>query len=252
MRDLLQVKGRSYMVTGAASGIGRATALLLSELGANVLLADINADKLEEVRQECQGDADTLIIDLMNAECIKQAIKDKVTTFGKLHGFVHCAGIPYIAPLKVVNAERTERVYKLNTYAAIELAKVCSNKQIYAGEHGSFVLISSVYGLVGSAANVGYAMSKGAIVAITRSLAMELVNNGIRVNCVAPGFIKTPMADKVDGMMDSEYDDRLNALHPMGLGRTEDVANGILFLLSDMSSWMTGAVLNVDGGFTAQ
>ena len=95
-------------------------------------------------------------------------------------------------------------------------------------------------------------MSKGAIVAITKSLAMELVNNGIRVNCIAPGFIKTPMADKVDGMMDSEYDARLNALHPMGLGSSADVANGILFLLSDMSSWMTGAVLNVDGGFTAQ
>lgn len=252
MRDLMHVKGRSYLVTGAASGIGRATALLLSELGAKVLLADINAEKLEEVLQECLGEADTLAIDLMNAEGIKQMIKDKVATFGKLHGFVHCAGIPYIAPLKVVNAEKTERVYKLNTYAAIELAKVCSNKQIYAGEHGSFVLISSVYGLVGSAANVGYAMSKGAIVAITKSLAMELVNNGIRVNCVAPGFIKTPMADKVDDMMDSEYDARLNALHPMGLGRSEDIAKGILFLLSDMSSWMTGTVLNVDGGFTAQ
>lgn len=252
MRDLLQVKGRSYMVTGAASGIGRATALLLSEMGAKVLLADINEEKLEEVRKECLGQVDTMVIDLMDADNIKQTVKDKVATFGKLHGFVHCAGIPYIAPLKVVNAEKTERVYKLNTYAAIELAKVCSNRQIYAGEHGSFVLISSVYGLVGSAANVGYAMSKGAIVAITKSMAMELVNNGIRVNCVAPGFIKTPMADKVDGMMDNEYDNRLNALHPMGLGKTEDVANGILFLLSDMSSWMTGAVLNVDGGFTAQ
>ena len=252
MRDLLQVKGHSYLVTGAASGIGRATALLLSELGVRVLLADINAEKLEEVRQECQGEADTLTIDLMNAESIKHAIKVKVATFGKLHGFVHCAGIPYIAPLKVVNPEKAEKVYKLNTYAAIELAKVCSNKQIYAGEHGSFVLISSVYGLVGSAANVGYAMSKGAIVAITKSLAMELVNNGIRVNCIAPGFIKTPMADKVDGMMDSEYDNRLNALHPMGLGNPEDIANAILFLFSDMSKWMTGAVLNVDGGFTAQ
>ena len=252
MRDLLQVKGRCYMVTGAASGIGRATALLLSEMGAKVLLADINSEKLEEVCNECQGEADMLVIDLMDADGIKQAVRDKVATFGKLHGFVHCAGLPYIAPLKVVNAEKTERIYKLNTYAAIELAKVCSNKQVYAGEHGSFVLISSVYGLVGSAANVGYAMSKGAIIAITKSLAMELVNSGIRVNCVAPGFIKTPMADKVDGMMDPDYDVRLNVLHPMGLGRTEDVANGILFLLSDMSSWMTGAVLNVDGGFTAQ
>lgn len=240
------------MVTGAASGIGRATALLLSEMGAKVLLADINADNLKKVKAECKNEADTLEIDLMDADNIKNLVKEKVATFGKLHGFVHCAGLPYIAPLKVVNAEKTERIYKLNTYAAIELAKVCSSKQIYAGEHGSFVLISSVYGLVGSAANVGYAMSKGAIVAITKSLAMELAGNGIRVNCVAPGFIKTPMAQKVDGMMDESYDERLDSLHPMGLGEPEDIANAILFLFSDMSKWMTGAVMNVDGGFTAQ
>ena len=252
MKDLLQIKDRHYMVTGAASGIGRATALLLSEMGAKVLLVDINEESLLKVKSECQGETDILVLDLTDADAIKTAVKEKVSTFGKLNGFVHCAGLPYIAPLKVVNSEKTEKLYKLNTYAAIELAKVCSSKQVYAGEAGSFVLISSVYGLVGSAANVGYAMSKGAIVAITKSLAMELVGSGIRVNCVAPGFIKTPMAKKVDGMMDESYDERLNALHPMGLGDPEDIANAILFLFSDMSKWMTGAVMNVDGGFTAQ
>lgn len=240
------------MVTGAASGIGRATALLLSEMGAKVLLTDINEGNLLKVQHECQGETDILILDLTDADAIKTAVKEKVASFGKLNGFVHCAGLPYIAPLKVVNPEKVEKLYKLNTYAAIELAKVCSSKQVYAGEAGSFVLVSSVYGLVGSAANVGYAMSKGAIVAITKSLAMELVGNGIRVNCVAPGFIKTPMAKKVDGMMDESYDERLNALHPMGLGEPVDIANAILFLFSDMSKWMTGAVMNVDGGFTAQ
>ena len=252
MKDLFQVKGRRYMVTGSASGIGRATALLLSEMGAKVLLVDINKESLLKVKSECQGETDILVLDLTDADAIKGAVKEKVTSFGKLNGFVHCAGLPYIAPLKVVNSEKVEKLYKLNTYAAIELAKICSNKQIYAGEAGSFVLISSVYGLVGSAANVGYAMSKGAIVAITKSLAMELAGNSIRVNCVAPGFIKTPMAKKVDDMMDESYDERLNALHPMGLGNPEDIANAILFLFSDMSRWMTGAVLNVDGGFTAQ
>lgn len=252
MRDLLNIKDRRYLVTGAASGIGRATALLLSEMGAKVLLVDINEERLRMVQSECDNETDVLVLDLTDDSAIKPRIKEKVSTFGKLHGFVHCAGLPYIAPIKVVNAEKTEKLYKLNTYAAIELAKVCSSKQIYAGEYGSFVLISSVYGLVGSAANVGYAMSKGAIIAITKSMAMELVSNGIRVNCVAPGFIKTPMAKKVDGMMDESYDERLNALHPMGLGDVEDIANAILFLFSDMSKWMTGAVLNVDGGFTAQ
>ena len=89
-------------------------------------------------------------------------------------------------------------------------------------------------------------------VAITKALAMELVSKGIRVNCIAPGFIKTPMMSEVSGSFDSEYYNRLNALHPMGLGEATDIANGILFLLSDMSKWMTGAVLNIDGGFTAQ
>lgn len=252
MKDLFQVKGRCYLVTGAASGIGRATALLLSDLGAKVLLVDINGENLQKVKQECNNGCDSLVIDLMEADKIKALIIEKVASFGKLHGFVHCAGLPYIAPLKVVNAAKADSIYRLNTYAAIELAKVCSGKQVYAGENGSFVLISSVYGLVGSAANVGYAMSKGAIIAITKSLAIELAGHDIRVNCVAPGFIKTSMAEKVDNMMDADYNARLDALHPLGLGKPEDVANGILFLLSDMSSWMTGAVLNVDGGFTAQ
>lgn len=252
MKDLLDINGRHYMVTGAGSGIGRATALLLSEMGAKVLLVDINKESLLKVQSECKSRTEILELDLTDADAIKNAVKEKVASFGKINGFVHCAGLPYIAPLKVINSEKTEKIYRLNTYAAIELAKVCSSKKVYAGEHGSFVLISSVYGIVGSAANVGYAMSKGAIVAITKSLAMELVGNGIRVNCIAPGFIKTPMANSVDGMMDEQYEERLNALHPMGLGKPEDIANAILFLFSDMSKWITGAVLNVDGGFTAQ
>lgn len=252
MKELTSLCGRSYLVTGAGSGIGRAAALLLSEQGARVLLVDINEENLKKVAKECVGEIDCLQLDLIDASSIKNSVKDKVATFGKLNGFVHCAGIPYVAPLNVINAEKTEVLYKLNTYAAIELAKVCAGKQVFAGDKGSFVLISSVYGLVGSAANVGYAMSKGAIIAITKALSMELVGKGIRVNCVAPGFIRTPMMSMVDGSMDDDYIRRLNDLHPMGLGEPSDIANAILFLLSDMSKWVTGAVLNVDGGFTAQ
>lgn len=252
MENLTNLYGRSYLVTGAASGIGRATALLLSEQGAKVLLVDINAENLAKVSSECPGESDTLVLDLTDANSIKTVIKEKVSTFGKINGFVHCAGIPYVSPLNTINAEKAEKVYQLNTYAAIELAKVCSSKLIYAGESGSFVLISSVYGIVGSAANVVYAMSKGGILAITKALAMELVGKGIRVNCVAPGFIKTPMMTEVSNGMADDYMSTLNKLHPMGLGEAKDIANGILFLLSDMSKWMTGTVLNIDGGFTAQ
>ncbi|MBR5056100.1 MAG: SDR family oxidoreductase [Bacteroidales bacterium] len=248
----LDLTGRAFLITGAASGIGRSTAILLSKAGARLLLVDIDEERLNQVAPECENEADTLIIDLTDSESIAPAIKEKVRTFGKLNGFVHSAGIPYVSPLNAINEKRTDLTYKLNTYAAIELAKVCSGRSVYAGCDGAFVLISSVYGLVGSAANVGYAMSKGAIISITKSLSMELVRKGIRVNCVAPGFIKTPMARSVDWMMDDDYHQRLDALHPMGLGEPEDIANAILFLLSDMSKWITGTVLNVDGGFTAQ
>lgn len=252
MKELTSLIGRSFLVTGAASGIGRSTSLLLSEQGAKVMLVDVNEEKLKEVSSECIGETEMLLLDLTDVNTIKSAIKDKIATFGKLDGFVHCAGVPYVAPLNVINADKTEMLYKLNTYAAIELAKVCSSKQIYSGERGSFVLISSVYGIVGSAANVGYAMSKGAIIAVTKALSIELASKGIRVNCVAPGFIKTPMMSAVNSQMDDDYCKRLDDLHPLGLGESGDIANAILFLLSDMSKWITGAVLNVDGGFTAQ
>ena len=140
----------------------------------------------------------------------------------------------------------------MNTYAALELAKLCSKKTIYAGEKGSFVLISSVYGLVGSSANAVYAMSKGGIISLTKALAMELAPKGIRVNCIAPGFIKTSMMNDISSSFDQEYYARLNSLHPLGLGEANDIANGILYLLSDMSKWVTGSILNIDGGFTAQ
>lgn len=252
MHDILDLTGRTYIITGAASGIGKAAALTISEHGARLILIDINEDRLNDVASQCRSEASTLILDLTDADSIKTQIKAKIKEFGKINGFVHCAGIPYVAPLTAVNADKADKLHKLNTYAAIELAKACSSKLSYAGEKGSFVLISSVYGVVGSAANVVYAMSKGGIIAITKALAMELVSKGIRVNCIAPGFIKTPMMADISGSFDNEYYERLNALHPMGLGESTDIANGILFLLSDMSKWMTGTVLNIDGGFTAQ
>jgi len=154
--------------------------------------------------------------------------------------------------LKSLNEKITHEVFMLNTYAAMELAKTFINKNVYAGEYGSIVLISSVYGIVGSAANVGYAMSKSALHGVTKSLAVELAPKKIRVNCIAPGFIKTKMLDQVSGAFNDDYSRKLNELHPLGLGEAEDVAGGVAYLLSDMAKWVTGSIMNIDGGFTAQ
>ena len=130
---------------------------------------------------------------------IKPVIIGAVEKWGKLNGFVHLAGRPYVSPLKSINHNTTIEIFNLNTYAAIELAKVFTSKNVYAGEAGSIVIISSVYGLVGSAANLGYAMSKAALHGVTKSLSIELAAKNIRVNCVAPGFVKTKMLDNVSG-----------------------------------------------------
>lgn len=191
-------------------------------------------------------------MDLSFPEEFKGCILSSISSFGKLNGFVHCAGLPYISPLKTVSAAHCEKLYTVNAYAAVELAKILMNRNVYAGEHGTIVLISSVYGLVGSAANVGYALSKGAIQGITKALSIELAPKKVRVNCIAPGFIKTKMMENVSSSFSEDYVDHLSTLHPLGLGETEDVANSVLFLLSDMSKWITGAIISVDGGFTAQ
>lgn len=251
MDSLLDLSGRRYLITGAASGIGRATSLLLSDAGAELLLLDVNEEGLDDVVKQCRNRVFPISVDITQ-ETLKDDIKHAVSQYGKLNGFVHCAGIPYICPLNAVNDAKAEKLYRINTFAAIELAKICSSKSVYAGEKGSFVLISSVYGLVGSAANVVYAMSKGAIVAITKSLAIELASKHIRVNCVASGFVQTNMMGGISGSFDSDYNARLEHLHPLGLGKAEYIANSILFMISDMSEWITGSVLSVDGGFTAQ
>lgn len=246
-------QGKHFLVTGAASGIGKATALLLAAQGARLALVDYNEEGLKQTQQLCNRDQDVqvLTINLKDAEAIKTSVLAYCEQHGKLDGFVHIAGMPYVAPLKVLNTQKYYDVFAVNTAAAMELAKVFINRKV-AADRASIIFISSVYGNVGSAANVAYAMSKSALHGITRSLAIELAPKNIRVNCIAPGFIKTEMLTDISGNFDQDYDDTLARLHPLGLGEATDVANTIAFLFSDSSKWITGSVINVDGGFTAQ
>jgi NAD(P)-dependent dehydrogenase (short-subunit alcohol dehydrogenase family) len=246
------IEGKRYLVTGAASGIGRATSIVLSKLGANLILLDIDISGLSETLHHCKPTDKVLALNLTKAPLIREAVSKVVVEFGKLHGFVHLAGKAYISPLKTISEEKCTQIYLLNTYAAIELTKVFTNRNIYAGERGSIVFVSSVYGLVGSAANVGYAMSKSALHGITKSLSIELASKGIRVNCVAPGFVKSSMMSNTSGLFTDDHNEVLNKLHPLGLGEPEDVAYLIAYLFSDAAKWVTGTIISIDGGFTAQ
>ena len=252
MYNPISLINKKYVVTGASSGIGKATSLLLSKLGAKLILIDLNENGLFETAKKCENETRILPLDLLNTIELKSKILEIVSEIGKINGFIHLAGRPYLSPLKSLNENMLLDVLKINSIVGLELAKICSQKSVFSGESGSFVFISSVYGCVGSSANVGYAMSKSALHGITKSLAIELAPKGIRVNCIAPGFVKTNMLDSINNSFNSDYDELINKLHPLGLGTAEDVANAIAFLVSDMGKWITGSIMNVDGGFTAQ
>jgi NAD(P)-dependent dehydrogenase (short-subunit alcohol dehydrogenase family) len=246
------LNNKRYIITGASSGIGKCTSLILAELGASLLLIDINEIALKQTQKECGNLSKILTLDLTNSLSIKEEFIKAANDGGKFDGFVHCAGISYISPLKSIDKISAMKVYELNSYAALELSKAFINRNVYNCVSGSIVFISSVYAEVGSPANAGYAMSKAAINGLTKSLSIELASKNIRVNCIAPGFVKTQMMTNANLSFDSNRDAYLASLHPLGLGNPEDVAYPIAFLLSDASKWMTGAILNVDGGFTAQ
>lgn len=233
MFNPLSLSGKRILVTGAASGIGRGTSVLLSKLGAEVILIDQNEEGLIRTDQSCESKSYCLVINLTDFSEIKMKILEFAKNYGKISGIVHCADISYISPLKTITETKYLEVLRINTFAALELSKVFSDKNVRMGVNDTIVFISSIYGCVGSSANVGYSMSKFALHGITKSLAIELASKKIRVNCIAPGFVKTNMLESLNGRFaDIDYVENLTKLHPLGLGNPIEIANLVSFLQS--------------------
>lgn len=132
------------------------------------------------------------------------------------------------------------------------LGKCLSSRKIYAGQHGAIVFISSVMGVVGSVGAVACSMSKAALDGMARSMSLELAPRGIRVNCIAPGFVRTPLLEQTETLWDEETKRAVEALHPLGFGEAEDVAHAVAFLVAETGRWITGWTLVVDGGYLAR
>lgn len=250
----LDLGGRHYLVTGAGSGIGRSTASLLYRLGARLTLVDRDGDGLDAVRAalDAGDEVRARVADLSDVPAIDGLVAECVAAGGRLHGVVHCAGIQAIAPVRSLQIDVWRRIFAVNTEAALALGKAMASKKVHAGEHGSLVFLSSVMGTVGSAGAIPYSMSKAALDGMARSLALELASRRIRVNCIAPGFVRTPLFDRTEKLWDESQRKAVEDQHPLGFGEPEDVAHAVAFLLADTGRWITGTVMVVDGGYLAR
>ena len=248
---MFSVEGKTILVTGASSGIGREVSIHLSKFGANIILVGRDAEKLNHtfncLVSESSRNNKYYICDLCEENNIKQ-LTEKIKSLDCL---IHCAGIGKYIPLKFYNSSILNEFYNINLFAPLLLTKeLVKGRKI--NTEGSVIFISSIMSVIGAKANGIYASTKSALVGATKSIALELSTNRIRVNCISPALVKTPLLDSgldKGGISQSEYDiDLLN--HPLGIGKPSDVANLCHYLISDEARWITGTNIIIDGGYT--
>lgn len=244
------LEGQSILITGGSSGIGAEVARMAALCGARVAVHGRDPDRLAEVIEGLPGAGHAAIVADLDGDGVDSVVKQAVVAIGPLAGLVHAAGVHSPKPLRVLRQVDVDTAMRVNVTAGFLLLKAL-RMPAHRVESVSVVLISSVAGVVGQAGVSAYSASKGAVVAMARSLAVELAPEQIRVNCIVPGMVPTRMSEGLLTKLTEEQRERVVAGHPLGLGVVSDVAVPITFLLTEGSRWMTGSVITVDGGFTA-
>jgi NAD(P)-dependent dehydrogenase (short-subunit alcohol dehydrogenase family) len=248
-----RLKDKIGIVTGAGSGIGRACAIALAKEGARVALVGRRKDHIEKVAREIGNRAFAISADVSQAAEISRLIDQTVNRFGGLNTLVNNAGVLHAGTVEQITEEQWDHTFNLNVRSVWLLSRAALPHMRKAAG-GSIINLASVLGIVGARNRAAYAPSKGAMVQLTKCMAIDHGHENIRVNAICPSFVETELTAHLVGQAPDAAAFRCErtAAHPIGrLGRPEDVAGLAVYLASDESSWVTGAVLPVDGGYVA-
>ncbi|ERK30771.1 3-oxoacyl-[acyl-carrier-protein] reductase [Clostridium intestinale] len=242
------LKGKTIIVTGANRGIGKAIALKLGKIGANVIVNyrsnEKEASEVVAEIKELGGEASMVKADVSKYQEAESLINEAKNIYGSIYGVVNNAGITKDTLILRMKEEDFDSVINTNLKGTFNCCKAATPHLIKARQ-GRIVNISSVIGLIGNVGQINYAASKAGILGVTKSLAKEIGARGITVNAVAPGFIESDMTEV---LADKYKEEILKNIPLKKLGKAEDVANAVAFLMSEESQYITGQVLNVDGG----
>lgn len=235
------LEGRVILVTGASSGIGAATARLCAALGARLVLNGRDCERLESVRADVAGEGHVAVAGDLSLPETREALVEAAPSYD---GFASCAGIAALVPMRMASEAHLQKMLSINYLAPITLAqRLLYKKRLRTG--ASLVFVTALAARVSPQAAAAYAASKAALDAASRTLALEHAKQGIRANCVAPGYVETPMLQALGTQagMDHKID-----LTPLGRLAPSDIASSVGYLLSPASRWITRSTLTVDGG----